>query len=429
MKSRKIMRLIALMNYSLLTAATLLLSVSQVRAQCPVTQLTSGLQLPLGITQTNQNNLIVSESGPRGTTNTGALSIIGLDGSRRTLIDGLPSGPNDIGDPSGPAGVFMRGRTLYVAVGGGDVVVGVGLPGVGVPNPNGPTSPLFSSILAVHFSAHGEKKTEGFTLSLADQVALAAGQRVTLKNGGGDRITIELVANFEDYIPNPLPTVPNNVRASNPFDLVAVGDTLYVTDGGRNLVWQVDINSGAFSALAQFPPIPNPLFNPTPPPPSIGGPVVEAVPTGIDYADGQLLVTLFRGFPFPAGTSVVEQVDPVTGAHTPFITGLRTVIDVIAFTKGGDTEYLLLEHSTAGGPPLPPFGNPGRLLRFEEPGSATVIAGGIGCLTRPTSMVLDDKTGTLYVTEYSGRVVSISGVAPAPHHKHGSLGGDAKLIR
>ena len=429
MKSRTIIRLIKLMRFSVLIA-TLLFSVSHVSAQCPVTQLTSGLQLPLGITQTNQNNLIVSESGPRGTTNTGALSIIGLDGSRRTLLDGLPSGSNDIGDPSGPAGVFMRGRTLYVAVGGGDVVVGVGLPGVGVPNPNGPSSPIFSSILAVHFSAHGEKRTEGLTLSLADQNALAAGQRVTLRNGGGDWITIELVANFPDYIPNPLPTVPNNVRASNPFDLVAVGDTLYVTDGGRNLVWQVDINSGAFSPLAEFPPIPNPLFNPTPPPPSIGGPVIEAVPTGIDYADGKLLVTLFRGFPFPAGTSVVEQVDPLTGEHAPFITGLRTAIDVIPVAGGDDTDYLLLEHSTSGGAPLPPFANPGRLLRFEEPvGLATVIAGGPGCLIRPSSMTLDKKTGTLYVTEYSGRVVSISGANPALSLKHWSFRAEGNRIR
>ena len=411
-------------SFLLLTVVIFLLTSPPTNAQCPVTQLTSGLELPLGITQTNKNNLIVSESGPRGTTNMGALSLIGLDGSRRTLLDGLPSGSNDIGDPSGPAGVFMRGRTLYMAVGVGDVVVGVGLPGVAVPNPNGPSSPILSSILAVHFSAHGEKRTDGFTLSLANQAALAAGERVTLRNGGGDWVTIEVVANFPDYIPNPLPTVPNNVRASNPFDLVAVGDTLYVTDGGRNLVWQVDINSGAFSVLAEFPPIPNPLFNPTPPPPSIGGPVVEAVPTGIDYADGHLLVTLFRGFPFPAGTSVVEQIDLETGAHTPFITGLRTAIEAIPVAAGGDTDYLLLEHSTAGGPPLPPFGNPGRLLRFEEPdGVATVVAGGPGCLIRPTSMTLDRKTGTLYVIEYSGRVLSISGAEHLRQPKHQSLRG------
>src|SRR5918995_6307392 len=124
----KLTQLQTVARFSLLAVVIMLLTSAPTNAQCPVTQLTSGLQLPLGITQTNQNNLIVSESGPRGSTNTGGLSIIGLDGSRRTLIDGLPSGANDIGDPSGPAGVFMRGRTLYVAIGVGDVVIGIGIP-------------------------------------------------------------------------------------------------------------------------------------------------------------------------------------------------------------------------------------------------------------------------------------------------------------
>ena len=156
-------------------------------------------------------------------------------------------------------------------------------------------------------------------------------------------------------------------------------------------------------------PIPNPLFNLTPPPPSIGGPFVEAVPTGIAYSDGQLLVTLFTGFPFPVGASVVEQVDPLTGSHTQLITGLKAAIDVLSLREHGDIDHLVLQHAFSGTPPLPPFNSPGRLLRFETAGSSpTVIA---DCLTRPTSMTLDEKTSTLYVTEFSGRLVAIP-VAP-----------------
>ena len=384
-----IRRLLGALNVSLVvTLTTLLLAGAEARAQCPPEVVTSGLRLPLGITQSNQDNLLVSETGTR-VSHTGRISIVGLDGTRRTLLDGLPSGISDANDPSGPAGLFLRGRTLYVAIGIGDTQ----LPGF-VPNPN-PSSPIFSSVLAIHFSAHVEKTTGGLTLSLADQQALAGGQKVTLSNGGGDRVTVELVANFPDNTPDV--TTPTGFRGSNPYDLIAVGDQLYVTDGGRNLVWQVDIKSGAFSVLTTFPPVPNPL--------PFGPPVVEAVPTGISYSDGQLLVTLFRGFPFPAGTSVVEQVNPLTGDHAPFISGLRTAIDVLAIRGRGDTDYLVLQHSAAGGAPLPPFANPGRLLRFESPGDApTVIA---DCLTRPTSMTLDEKTGTLYVTEFAGRVVAI----------------------
>ncbi|HEX9690256.1 MAG TPA: ScyD/ScyE family protein, partial [Thermoanaerobaculia bacterium] len=183
-----------------------------------------------------------------------------------------------------------------------------------------------------------------------------------------------------------------NVTGSNPFDLVAVGNRLYVTDGGRNNVWQVEINSGEFSELAFFPPIPNPL--------PFGPPVVEAVPTGIRYSDGQLLVALFRGAPFPTGASQVQSVDPRTGAQSPFITDLTTAIDVLPIREGEDTDWLVLQHSSEG----PFFGGTGLLLRFESPDdSPTVIA---DCLETPTSMSFDPKTGILSVTELGGRIVT-----------------------
>ena len=381
-----------------LAAVTLLLACSQVGAQvvCPVTEVTAGLLRPLGITQSNQDNLLVSETGT-ATPDTGRVSIVGLDGTRRTLLDGLPSGISDVGDPSGPSGLFLRGRTLYVAIGVGDTILPGPAPGTAVTNPN-PTSPIFSSVLAIHFSANVEKRTDGLTLTPADEQALASGEKVSL-GGGRDKITVELIANFPNTSPG---AIPGTVNGSNPFDLVAVGDTLYVTDGGMNLVWQVDIPTGTFTVLATFPPIPNPLFNPTPPPPSVGGPVSQAVPTGIAYADGRLLVTLLRGVPFAPGTSVVEQIDLQTGAHAPLIAGLKTAIDVLPITEGGDTDYLVLQHASVG----PFFGSPGVLLRFETPESSpTVLA---NCLSRPTSMALDDKTATLYVTELlTGRVVAI----------------------
>ncbi len=384
-----------------LVAATVLLAGAEARAQCPVTVVTSGLQIPLGITQSNQGNLIVSETGTLFP-NTGRISIVDLNGNRRTLLDGLPSGINDVNEPSGPAGLFMRGRTLYVAIGVGDVGRAGPLPGTTVPNPNPPSSPIFSSVLAIHFSATVEKTTSGFALTLANQQALASGEKVALSNGGGDAITIKLVANFPDFTLNPLPFFADNIRLSNPFDLVVVDDQIYVTDGGQNSLRQVDIPTGAFSTLAGFPIIPNPLFNPTPPPPSVGGPFVEAVPTGVRYSEGHLFVTLFRGFPFPPGTSVVEQVDPITGSHTSFITGLKTAIDVLPISEGGDTDDLVLQHASGSGPFLTP---PGLLLHFETPGGPpTIIA---NCLTRPTSMTLDEKTGTLYMTELAGRIVAI----------------------
>lgn len=392
------------------------------QAQCPVSELASGLQVPLSIVQSEKGNLFVSETG-RGA-HDGRISIVDRDGQRRSLLSGLPSGIADVGDPSGPAGIFLRGSTLYVAIGIGDAIRFGPVPGTWVPNTNGASSPIFSSVLAIRFNDDfSERKTDGFTLSSSDQQALASGKRVKLSNGGDDKITIELVVNFPDFIANPLSSLLTNVRGSNPFGLAfggdrerhegdddkdrRQGDFLYVTDGGRNLVWKVDVNSGAFSMLTDFPLIPNPLA------PGVGGPFSEAVPTGITYSGGQLLVTLFRGIPFAPGTSVVEPVDPLTGSHIdsltgtaiPFIIGLKTAIKVLPIRKHGDTDYLVLQHASAG----PFFGSPGLLLRFETSGGApTVIA---NCLTRPTSMTLDEKTGTLFVTELAGRLVAIP-VAP-----------------
>lgn len=387
---------LASVRLSLALAAATVLAGAQISAQQTCTELISGLEHPLGITQSNQGNLIVSETGT-GALHSGRISIVDLSGSRKTLLDGLPSAINDVNEPSGPAGVFMRGRTLFVAIGVGDVGLPGAVMGTAMANPN-PSSPIFSSVLAITFSVNVERATTGFALTADHQQALANGQKVTLVNARGDRIMIELIANFPDFTPNPLPFFMDNIRLSNPFDLVAVGDQLYVTDGGRNSVWQIDIPTGSFSTLAEFPNIDNPFF-----PFGLGPPFSEAVPTGIAFFDEQLLVTLFRGVPFAPGTSVVEQVDPLTGDHAPFIDMLKTAIDVLPITSDGDVDYLVLQHASIG----PFFGGPGLLLRFDTPDSAPVVVA--DCLSRPTSMTLDEKTGAVYVTELvTGRIVRIS---------------------
>jgi hypothetical protein len=379
------------------------LAARQLEAQCR--PIVSGLFNPTGITQSNKGNLLVAENGT-STPNTGRISIVSPQGERRTLLSGLPSGVYfETGQASGPSGLFLRGRTLYVAIGIGDSIAAGAGPGLYLPNPN-PASPLFSSVLAIHFSAHVEETTSGFHLSLAQQNALANHQPVTLWNGQGQKMTIELIVNFPNYTSDPRPNFTQNVRGSNPFDLLALGNHLYVTDAAQNSVTQVDIAHRSFSVLTTFPAIPNLLF------PNVGGPVVEAVPTGIAYADGKLLVTLFRGFPFPVGASVVSQVDPQTGTHAPFITGLTAAIDVLAITKDSRADdskasYLVLQF--ASGPFLSP---PGLLLEFDTPTSApTTVA---DCLTAPTSMTLDERSGKVYIAELTGQIVAVQ--VGAEHH-------------
>lgn len=383
---------IAALTVALSVATTL--TVAQANAQCA--EVVSGLREPLGTVLTNQGNLLVSETGTT-IPNSGRISLVEPDGHRRTLLRGLPTGLNDVHDPSGPAGLFMRGRHLFVVIQDGDVAIPGPRPGTALENPNGPSSPIFSSILAIYFSAAAEKTTKGFTLTRADQTRLANGESVTLSNGSDDKMVIRLIVDFPNFKPLPLPDVPNNIELSNPFQLAGMRDMLYVTDGGHNLVWQVDLATRTFSPLVEFPPIPNPLF------PSLGGPVLQAVPTGIaaDSDKDELLVTLFRGAPFPTGTSTVEKIDPETGKDTPFITGLTTAIDILPIKETHEIEFLVLELSNAG----PFFAGPGEILGYDNPSRSPVSVA--NCLTTPTSMTLDSKNGRLYVSELGGQIVVI----------------------
>jgi hypothetical protein len=271
-----------------------------------------------------------------------------------------------------------------VAIGEGDVTRPGPLPRTEVANP-APASPIFSSVLAVHFSAAVEQGTTGVSLSLADHHALRAGERLVRSDASGRKVTIELVVDFPDYQPEPLPALASNVRHSHPYGLVADDDFLYVVDAGPNNVYKVEIASGAYENLVSFPRTPNPG--------TFGPPLIENVPTSIHWSGDQLVVTLLSGFPFIAGLSQVRQVDPETGEDRALIRGLASAIDVIPPSPDGRLAgFLTLEYSLAH-----LAGGPGRLQVFDE--AATPVAVISGTLVTPSSMVYDRRTGTIIVAE------------------------------
>ncbi len=105
------------------------------------------------------------------------------------------------------------------------------------------------------------------------------------------------------------------------------------------------------------------------------------------------------------GVSRIKAVDPVTGAQADFLTGLRTSIDVLPVRDGSDTDHLALENNFAPAPPSPPTG--ASIKRFEAPGGSSVAVHGC-TMYRPTSMSLDSRSGTMYVTELlRGTVVRV----------------------
>jgi hypothetical protein len=239
-------------------------------AQCPPVVVTAGLRAPTKITLSPTSNLLVAEAGSGN--NQGRISIVDPEtGATRTLLDGLPSAINLLGEapaPAGPSGLAIRGRTLYITIGSGNTTLPGPLPGSELPNPN-PGSPLFSSVWEINFSTHVEMTTTGFTLSAADQQALKAGQTLAFDNGGGDKLTVRVLADFPDYVAAPLPGLPSNVVSSNPFGLLPSGDKLYVVDASLNLLAVVDVSSGATAILTRFAKVPNTL--------PFGPPVVDAV--------------------------------------------------------------------------------------------------------------------------------------------------------
>lgn len=346
-------------------------------------------QRPSKMILTPLGNLLVAEVGT-ATHNSSRVSIVDAAGNRRTLLRGLPSAVNAVNAATGASGLYLQGRTLFVAIGEGNVTLPGPFPRTEVPNPT-PASPIFSSVLAVHFSAAVEKNTTGIALTLDDHHALKDGEQLVRFDEDGRKITIELIVDFPDYVAEPLPILATNVRHSHPYGVVADDDYLYVVDGGFNLVHKVEIETGLFETLVSFPKTPNP----TP----VGPRLIENVPTSIRWDGDQLLVTLLSGFPFIAGLSQVREIDPDTGDNVARITGLSSAIDVIPLTVDGETVgYLTLEYSQA-------FlaGGPGRLQIFDASGTSIAVLA--ANLITPSSMAYDRRTGTIIVAEINPGVL------------------------
>ena len=355
------------------------------QAPCPgIEPFATGLLGPSKIIQSPRGNFIVAETGPQ-VPNNGRVSIVDPHGNRRTLLDGLPSARTFVGDFNGTTGVYLEGRTLFILNGQGDVTLPGPVPGTERANPT-PASPIFSSVLAVHFSAAMEETTTGVTLTLADHQTLKSGQPLIRSDANGRRMVIQLITDFPDYAPDPRPNFADNVRHSHPYGVVGRGPQLYIVDAGFNNVRQVNVLSGADETLASFAPTPNPR--------PFGPPLIENVPTSIRWAGRDLLVTLLSGAPsFLPGYSQVQQVDPRTGTITPLITGLSAAIDVTPLRSHGcDESYLTLEFDLNF-----PAPGPGRLQYFSAADASPVILA--DCLTTSSSMVLDRKGDRLVIAE------------------------------
>ncbi len=365
------------------------LSAAPVQAQ---TVLASGLNSPTKVILTQQDNLLVAEGGTFAATGTGRISIVERDGTVRTLIDGLPSGVEPAGSPLGPSGLGLLGRTLFVVISAGDVTVASQTPGIDLPNPQGPSSPILSSILKVRFSDWVDDIQSGFSLTLDDHFTIANGKKLTVENADGDKAAFTLLADFRDLVRDPF----INVRRTNPFaiSLDLLRQVAWVADASQNSIERVSLITGRIKRLMELAPVANPL--------PFGPPFSEAVPTSVRRLGADLIVAQETGFPFAQGVATVERIDISEASQETFISGLTQALDVLRAGPFSSTFFVVeLSTNLLGDPP-----GPGRLLRFATPQSAPEVLA--DTLVFPTSVAFDASTGELFVTEVvTGNVVVV----------------------
>jgi hypothetical protein len=213
----------------------------------------------------------------------------------------------------------LDGRTLYLLIGEGDVMAGVP-PNYGI-NLNGPSSPIFSSILKIQFSREPDEIQAAFRLTSVSHWALLDGWDERFENGAGDGVTIQLLTAFRPLVRNVLGG-GERVRPSDPISVVFSPDKryLYVSDASSETVSRVDTSTGRWLTLVRLEPYPRQ----TP----AGTVLVDNVPTGLCWSGGKLALGLLSAGPFPLEEASIRTVDPATGATDVLARGLTAVTDI-----------------------------------------------------------------------------------------------------
>ena len=367
---------------------TLISLTTAARLLCQVEVVTTGLQGPQKIILTARGNILASETSTA--INSGRVSFVSRAGVRRSLFEGMPSGTEVTGGGSGPTAMALRERTLYIAIGAGDIER---RPATGptIHNPQGASSPIFCSVLEVRFSSDLDAITGTFRLTPALQQSLADGEGVDLDDGTGARARVSVLVDFPDSVPEGA-----GYRFCNPWGLALTpdGNTLWVSDGSMNTLNRVNTVTGRWQRQVRFPQLPN--VGP------IGPPVIDAVPTSIRLYGDQILVSFLTGVPFSSGYARVLAVNPETRVMEPFIYNLTSAVDVLWRERPGlRPQFFALEFSVAQ---LATPAGPGRLLRYDS-SAPTVVAND---LRAPVSLAFDPATEDLFILELSGRILRVS---------------------
>ncbi len=179
---------------------------------------------------------------------------------------------------------------------------------------------------------------------------------------------------------------------TDPFDMIEYKGKLYVTDGNRDLVYQVDPFTKQISTFSDLSC-------------QLGGGLTNGrvVTTGIAVGPDAFYVASFGQAQLgegPGGTQIYKiplnggPATPLPNVHTTMGTGIAVADDgtiyVAEFARNFDTGYF------APGIPNLPFEGPGRIVKVLPDGSLETVMDG---LYQPTMMRW--VCGNLYATNYS----------------------------
>jgi sugar lactone lactonase YvrE len=301
----------------------------------------------------------------RGTT--GQVTMISPDGTQSVLVTGLPS--YSLGGPeiTGPAGITVDAN--------GQVLLAVG--GAGPLTPMVEALPNENSVVSVD-PATGE---------------------------------VTLLSDIDAYERANNPD-PHNVD-SNVYGIDLADDgTIYVNDAGGNTTYRVPAGGGEPEVLAVHPGIevPADMAPPGGNPGRGGANELDPVPTDVlTTGDGNVLVSLLSGGPFPPGASKVVSVS-ADGTITDLVMGLTMTVGLAA---GPDGQLYASQISTNFLGEVP---EPGNVVRVSEDGTQEVVVGG---LMLPNGIAFEADGSLLVITgatspgEPMGTLLRCEGIAAA----------------
>ncbi len=326
------------MNRTLYTFSFILLLLSFTASAQQILPIAFDLAAPIDVNLDADGNPWVTQSGSG--MNDGLVQKIHPDGTKETIIEGLPSYFDFMSNELQGAlstQVMADGR-IFVCQGGG------------------PDS-LSASIMEFHWDDYVAK---GAPLTPADRRSIVKSGEWALANG------------FDE---------------SNPYSFVFDQEgNFLISDAAANAIIKYEVATGTFSALTVFPPFPNP----TP----IGPPVVQVVPTKIiAHPDGGYLVSSLTGFPFLDGASKIYRVMD-DGTTSDYAAGLTLVTDLEFDPNDGN---LVAMQFAKFGPVDTTFGfvfGSAQLVKVHPDGSLDTLLAGFG----PSPGLAISANGTAYMS-------------------------------